>query len=163
MTEQDNVARIHPVNRPEWVGQLSSAAGRGADFALLLALQLGSGVPATSINSLASADNSDETFPARLNHYRRPPLDCTDVGTEIINQTSTIMHSQSASDARLWQCMHPDPHTLVNDNKKLSADIIANCAFGTQLARKSGAASGIEEDPTQLDDIIKQSEALLAS
>ncbi len=163
MSDSGPIPSIHPVNQPEWKGQLSSAAGRGADFALLLALQLGSGVSATKVVSMLPESTSDESFPARLNHYRRSALDCSDTNADGLSQTAAILHSQGVTDARLWQCMHPDPHALVNDKSKLSAEIIANCSFATQQARKSPAPQIVEEDPTQLDDIIKQSEALLAS
>ena len=163
MTAQAQVSQVHPVNQAEWSGQLSSAAGRGADFALLLALQLGSGVPATSIHSLSDENKADDAVLMRLNHYRRPALDCSRVQPDTLSKTATILDQQGIADARLWQCMHPDPHALINDSKKLSADIIANCALATQQARASSKPAPLEEDPTQLDDIIEGSRTLLAS
>lgn len=163
MTQSDSVARIHPANQPEWQGKFSSAAGRGADFALLLALQLGSGVAATRIVSPEESTAADDSFPARLNHYRRSELDCSAVTTEDLSRTASILNTQGVTGARLWQCMHPDPYALINDSKKISAEIIANCAFATQQARKSSETTSLKEDPTQLDDIIQQANALLAS
>lgn len=160
---QSQTPHIHPVNQAEWNGQLSSAAGRGADFSLLLALQLGSGVAATTIHSSTDEASTNDVILARLNHYRRSALDCSDVGPDELSKTASIMKQQGSADARLWQCMHPDPHAFINDNKKLSADIIANCAFATQQQRSSSKPTVLHEDPTQLDDIIQRSQSLLAS
>lgn len=163
MSEQAQTASVHTVNQPEWRGQFAAAAGRGADFALLLALQLGSGVAPTSIRAVDEETAEDNSFPQRLNHYRRAALDCSDLAAASLSKTASILKTQSVADARLWQCMHPDPHTLINNSKKLPADIIANCAFATQQARSSAQPTELAEDPTQLDDIIARSGMLMAS
>ncbi|MCU7554205.1 VC2046/SO_2500 family protein [Alteromonas sp. ASW11-19] len=161
MTPTDSTIQLHPVNQLEWQGKLAQAAGQGASFSLLLALQLGSGVPPAQVLSQEEEAVSDSNFPARLNYYRRPPLDASEGG---VNQTtSRLLSSGTVDDARLWQCMHPDPHTLRNDSKKLSADILSNCSLATQQAhQKTVTADTIDEDPTLLDELVKQAERFAA-
>ncbi len=161
MTPAQSTIQLHPVNKLEWQGELAQATGQGARFALLLALQLGSGVQPAQVHGQDSETAKDTAFPARLNHYRRSPLDASE--SPVNQTTSRLLNSGAVGDARLWQCMHPDPHTLRNDSKKLSADILSNCSLATQQAhQKADSHDVVEEDPTLLDDLIKQAEHFAA-
>lgn len=108
----------------------------------------------------------DSDFPARLNHYRRPPLAAQESHLqEYLHWQSALNETFKTSTMRLWQAMHPDPLSFTNNPKKIDTQVKQNCAYKTQLSwleEKSANRAYLEAetDPTLLAETIPASQSI---
>nr|WP_269468663.1 VC2046/SO_2500 family protein [Alteromonas sp. ASW11-130] len=143
----------------EWQSKLAESVNSKALFALYLAMH---SQPGLSNVTFQSDSNVVPQFDVTsLNHYRRAPQACSEKSVDRLNVTSNLMHENDISGVLLWQSMHPDPLSIVDNAKKLPPDVKSNCSYITQQLLAQKIHNAIEVDETRLDDIVKGSTELL--
>ncbi|MCC2615451.1 hypothetical protein LJ739_04260 [Aestuariibacter halophilus] len=156
----DNITLEQLQRDLEWSCTLNRSVGDGARFSLLLSM-----LQQNVMERPALTPQTPETLslPLPENPYRRAPLSASE-DTAIHLSNAAQLAQQSAADARLYLSMHPEPLSLYNDAKRISDEVRVNCDWYTQQ-RLAGEAPAhtIEEDATQLHDILQQLEAEMAA
>ncbi len=154
----NTVDLTQPVNL-EWQGALAGSVNSNALFALYLAMHSQPGSQTFTFVSKAEAMQAYDV--TKLNHYRRAPLASSAQSINCLNETRRLINQNDLAGVQLWQSMHPDPLSIVNDAKKLPPDVKANCSFLTQYQLNQKVVNQIEIDETQLDEVITGSATLL--
>ncbi len=109
---------------------------------------------------------TDDNFPQRLNHYRRPATACSDETLDTyLRWQQAVSKAPSTQAIRFWQSMHPDPLNFTDNPKQLPVDVKINCAYGTQLQLLKDTQASLvmdaEDNPTLLADTIPASQQLI--
>lgn len=134
----------------ELSGTLNRAAGKGAQFALLLSM--------LETNVLARphyARDVDHLPQQKLpNDYRSAPLKVSDADWQTASVQSQLFH-QNPQDAGLYLTMHPQPLSLYNSTNHIDAEVITNCSYFTQQQHKQPRDPEIPVDQTGLYDILQ--------
>ena len=141
----------------ELSGRLSSAAGQGAQFALLLAMLeqnvLHRPNYAKSEDTLVAADKD---FPERLNNYPPVSLSATSTHFACADVANRLFRDGESRNAQLWLAMHPDPLSMYNDPSRIDDEVVQNCDLPTQTYLQIPRPSDIPVDATLMLDVIEQ-------
>jgi hypothetical protein len=149
-----NQATIDPSISWEQNGTLAKAAQDATLFSLYLAMQQSALVSNVVYTDLTKDEENAKLTIDVPSFYRQPALAAAAPDWKIISRVNTLYNSGHASDAALFQHMHPSPLSQINDKSKLNDDVINNCSLSTQKRLKARYADQLPEDPTLLDDLI---------
>ena len=143
-----------------------NVALHGNADAFKLTLSLFDGGRPALINWQHEPPVTDEHFPQRLNHYRRPATQCSEAALNTyLRWQQSVSKAPSTQAIQFWQSMHPDPLNFTDNPKQLPVDVKINCAYGTQLQLHNEMQSAMvmeaEEAPTLLADTIPASQQLI--
>lgn len=135
----------------EWSGSINRSTAQGEKFALLIAMLSDNVLLRPAIEKT----EPDESYNLDVqNHYRRNPLSAEQVDWEKMNHANFAFHN-NVSDGRLWCVLNPQPLAMFDDDKRLDAEIIANCSHVTQQRYKAASDNTIEVDETILYDVLE--------
>ncbi len=154
----NSVDQTQPANL-EWQGKLAGSVSSKALFALYLAMHSQPGAQALTFSSESVPVKAFDV--TKINHYRRAPFSVSERSVNCLNETKKLINQNDLAGALLWQTMHPDPLSVVNNPKKLPPDVKANCSYLTQRLLNQKSVDEIKVDETRLDDVITASANLL--
>ncbi|WP_026374757.1 VC2046/SO_2500 family protein [Aestuariibacter salexigens] len=157
----DSVTNTSAVNADaELSGRLAKAAGRGAEFSLILAMLEQNVLYRPSFASDSDEVVTDPHFPQRLNHY--PPVSLKADATHFskANVTNRLFSQSQVKNAQLWLAMHPDPLSMFNDPSRIDDEVIHNCDFATQRHLKLPEHAKIDVDYTKMLDVVEAAQVL---
>lgn len=149
-----NQATIDPSISWEQNGTLAKAAQDATLFSLYLAMQQSALVSNVVYTDLTKDEENAKLTIDVPSFYRQPALAAAAPDWKIISRVNTLYNSGHASDAVLFQHMHPSPLSQINDKNKLNDDVINNCSLSTQKRLKARYTDQLPEDPTLLDELI---------
>ena len=156
-TANNNVASVDL----EWSGGLSSAAGNGALFSLLLSMHFQPGM--ASISLIPEKEEKNSELPVPANYYRRPALSASQGDMKNLEVTRQLMQESGSTSLFLWQSMHPDPLSANNDSSLIPDDVKANCSYITQQRLAGEYTKNLPVDETLLADIIESAPSMLSA
>ncbi|MCW8108501.1 VC2046/SO_2500 family protein [Alteromonas ponticola] len=154
----DSVKSVQPANI-EWQGKLAEAVHSKSLFSLYLAMHSQPGASPLSFHS--NAKQAREFDVTSLNHYRRAPRASSEKAVKCLSHTNRLLQQGDTPGVLLWQSMHPDPLSVVDNPKKLPPDVKSNCSYLTQHLLQHEHSNQIEVDETLLGDIVAASVELV--
>lgn len=154
----ENIQLGHISTDFDFNGALAKASPNRALFALYLAMHERPADRLLALEDVQQAEFTDDTFPERLNTYRRAPFSADESTLDNARCYNEFLHNSDQGNANLWMCMHPDSLALMNDASYISPDVIANCNIYTQMDfLATSQAKAVDVDPTLLADTIPES------
>ncbi|NMH58470.1 VC2046/SO_2500 family protein [Alteromonas ponticola] len=154
----DSVQSAQPENI-EWQGKLAASVHSKSLFSLYLAMHSQPG--ASHLSFQVKADAPQQFDVTSLNHYRRAPCASSEKSVGCLNVTGRLVQQQDLKGVLLWQSMHPDPLSVVDNANKIPPDVKTNCSYLTQRLLSHQLSQSIEVDETRLADIVQNSVSLL--
>lgn len=151
---QPSVKPVSEFPDAELTGALNRSVGHSAKFALLLAMLDDNKAERPQLAANKAGDDLLHTDINALSNYRAYPLNMDDKDISNLKISSELL-AIDPTDALLWQAMNPQPLSLYNDAKRLADEVVYNCPYHCQIGLKAEKESLIEQDATQLYDILE--------
>ena len=165
MSEPIDDPSLMRIANHELTGRLNRASGQGAVFSLYLAIQMQPGAVHPGYTQAPEKPVDEAAFLQQLNQYRRPPLATGAAHLAALAYSSELVAREDVAGMHLWQAMHPDPLSAVNDADKIPPEVMVNCSLPTQLRQYQDASQYTSKscDETLLDEVIAGSRTLLTA
>lgn len=140
---------------PEYNGAINRATNQGAKFALLLAMLEQNSLLRPSVEDESQAEDTlSANELAAFSYYRTAPLQPSEQYWSEVAETQRFIAAGAIENARLWLAMHPEPLSLHNNPKYISAAVTENCSLVVRERLRVAQEAKVKQDATVLYDIL---------